>query len=66
MLRDRATTPPRPQPLLHKVVSRVTFLTWTNLLTKLEVVSTILGGWGERDEKDKTQCAKLFGLLSSW
>ena len=66
MLRDRATTTPMPHPLLHKVVGRVTFLTWTNLLTKLEVVSSILGGWGERDEKDKTQCAKLFGLLSSW
>ena len=66
MLRDRATTTTRPHPLLHKVVSRVTFLIWTNLFTKLEVVSSILGVWGEKDEKDKTQCAKLFGLLSSW
>ena len=57
----------RPHPLLHKVVSRITFQTWTNfILTKLEVVSSILGGWEERGEKDKTQCAKLFGLLSSW
>ena len=65
MLRDRPISP-KSHPNLHNVVCRVTFLTWTNLLTKLEVVSSILGGWGERDEKDKTQCAKLFGLLSSW
>ena len=66
MLRNTYPQAHRPHPYLHKVVSRVTFQTWTNLLTKLEVVSSILGGWGERDEKDKTQCAKLFGLLSSW
>ena len=57
----------RSYPNLHKVVSSVKFQTWNNfILTKKEVVSSILGGWAERDEKDKTQCAKLFGLLSSW